>query len=72
MCTGTQLVFPSILFNAEATLQAVHDYKATALHGVPTMFIEELHHPRLKEFDCSHLRTGIMAGTNCSEEICLQ
>jgi fatty-acyl-CoA synthase len=29
------------------------------------MFIAELEHPRFREFDCSSLRTGIMAGAPC-------
>ncbi|WP_249869639.1 AMP-binding protein [Oceanobacillus saliphilus] len=56
-------------FNAEKVLQAVADEKCTALHGVPTMFIAELNHPRLDEFDLSHLRTGIMAGSTCPMEV---
>ena len=39
--------------------------RCTALHGVPTMFIAELEHPRFREFDLSSLRTGIMAGSPC-------
>ena len=35
------------------------------LHGVPTMFIAELEHPRFGEFDLRSLRTGIMAGSPC-------
>lgn len=52
-------------FDAEAVLQAVHQERCTAIHGVPTMFIAELEHPRFKEFDLSSLRTGIMAGAPC-------
>jgi fatty-acyl-CoA synthase len=52
-------------FNAEAVLQAVHQERCTAIHGVPTMFIAELEQPRFKEFDLSCLRTGIMAGAPC-------
>jgi fatty-acyl-CoA synthase len=52
-------------FNAEAVLQAVQQERCTALHGVPTMFIAELEHPRFKEFDLGSLRTGIMAGAPC-------
>jgi len=52
-------------FNAEAVLQAVHQERCTALHGVPTMFIAELEHPRFGEFDLRSLRTGIMAGAPC-------
>jgi fatty-acyl-CoA synthase len=42
--------------------------RCTALHGVPTMFIAELDHPRFAEFDLSRLRTGIMAGSPCPIE----
>jgi fatty-acyl-CoA synthase len=52
-------------FDAEAVLQAVHQERCTAIHGVPTMFIAELEHPRFKEFDLTSLRTGIMAGAPC-------
>jgi fatty-acyl-CoA synthase len=52
-------------FDAGQVLQAVDGEKCTALHGVPTMFISELEHPRFGEFDLSSLRTGIMAGAPC-------
>ncbi|MFD0954792.1 AMP-binding protein [Virgibacillus alimentarius] len=56
-------------FDAEEVLEAVSKEKCTALHGVPTMFIAELNHPRFHEFDLSHLRTGIMAGSTCPIEV---
>ncbi|MFP3490724.1 AMP-binding protein, partial [Staphylococcus sp. SIMBA_130] len=56
-------------FHAEKVLQAVSEEKCTGLHGVPTMFIAELNHPRFHEFDLSHLRTGIMAGSTCPVEV---
>ena len=65
---GVTMVFPGESFDPVATLQAVHDERCTALHGVPTMFIAELDHPRFAEFDLSHLRTGIMAGSPCPVE----
>jgi fatty-acyl-CoA synthase len=43
--------------------------RCTGLHGVPTMFIAELDHPRFAEFDLSTLRTGIMAGSPCPIEV---
>jgi fatty-acyl-CoA synthase len=52
-------------FDALAVLETVSRERCTALHGVPTMFIAELAHPRFKEFDLSSLRTGIMAGSPC-------
>jgi fatty-acyl-CoA synthase len=50
-------------------LQAVQNERCTALHGVPTMFIAELQHPRFEEFDMSTLRAGIMAGSPCPVEV---
>ncbi len=52
-------------FDALQVLQAVHQERCTAIHGVPTMFIAELEHPRFREFDLTSLRTGIMAGAPC-------
>ena len=72
LTTGSQVVLPSPLFNAEKTLEAVQHHRATALHGVPTMFIEELSLPNFSEYDVSGLRTGIMAGSICPEELLLQ
>lgn len=62
---GAAAVFPAEGFDAQATLEAVSAERCTALHGVPTMFIAELDHPRFSEFDLSSLRTGIMAGAPC-------
>ncbi len=66
--TGARMVFPGESFEPLATLQAVAEERCTALHGVPTMFIAELDHPRFAEFDLSCLRTGIMAGSPCPIE----
>ena len=55
-------------FNAELVLQAIHKERATAVYGVPTMFIAELNHPDFDKFDLSGLRTGIMAGSPCPPE----
>ena len=42
---------------------------ATALYGVPTMFIAELALPDFASYDLSTLRTGIMAGSPCPVEV---
>ena len=47
-------------------------HRCTALYGVPTMFIAELHHPMFDLFDMSCLRTGIMAGSLCPVELMKQ
>jgi fatty-acyl-CoA synthase len=56
-------------FEPLAVLETVSGERCTALHGVPTMFIAELEHPRFAEFDLSSLRTGIMAGSPCPTSI---
>ena len=65
LSTGACAVIACEHFDALAILQAVQQERCTALHGVPTMFIAELEHPRFNEFDLSSLRTGIMAGAPC-------
>jgi fatty-acyl-CoA synthase len=67
--TGATMVIPASSFDPEATLLAVQEEACTALHGVPTMFIAELEHPRFSEFKLATLRTGIMAGSPCPVEI---
>ncbi|KAF9332380.1 Fatty-acid-CoA ligase [Linnemannia elongata] len=66
---GAGLMFPSQSFEAEATLRAVHEERATALHGVPTMFLEEMNHPNFAQYDLSSLRTGIAAGSSVPIEV---
>jgi fatty-acyl-CoA synthase len=66
---GATMVYPGPGFDAGATLEAVEAERATALHGVPTMFIAELEHPDFDRFDLSTLRTGIMAGSPCPVEV---
>jgi fatty-acyl-CoA synthase len=55
-------------FDPLLVLAAVQKEKATAVYGVPTMFIAELAHPMFPMFDLSSLRTGIMAGSPCPIE----
>ena len=66
---GSAIVYPNDGFDPLTVLETVQAEKCTGLHGVPTMFIAELDHPRFKEFDLSTLRTGIMAGSPCPTEV---
>jgi fatty-acyl-CoA synthase len=66
---GSTMVFPGEGFEPLETLKAVAGERCTALHGVPTMFIAMLDHPRFAEFDLGSLRTGIMAGAPCPIEV---
>jgi len=69
MSHGATMVFPSPVYDPLSTLAAVQEEKCTALHGVPTMFVTELDHPDFPSFDVSTLRTGIIAGAPCPEEL---
>ncbi|MDN5730327.1 MAG: AMP-binding protein [Yaniella sp.] len=66
---GAAMVLPAQSFNAQQTLAAVEEYQCTSLYGVPTMFIAELALDNLADFDLSSLRTGIMAGSPCPDEV---
>lgn len=66
---GATMIYPGDAFDPETVLQCVAEERATALYGVPTMFIAELGHPNFKEYDLSSLRTGIMAGSPCPIEV---
>lgn len=66
---GATAVYPDDAFDPTSTLETVEAERCTALHGVPTMFIAELDHPRFGDFDLSSLRTGIMAGAPCPVEV---
>ena len=66
---GATIVIPNYTFDAALTLDAVRLERCTSLYGVPTMFIAELGLPDFADYDCSSLRTGIMAGSPCPVEI---
>ncbi len=66
---GATMIYPSEGFEPLAVLEAVQEERATALFGVPTMFIAELEHPEFSRFDLSSLRTGVMAGSPCPVEV---
>src|SRR3954469_1357296 len=66
---GACMVVPAPSFEPAATLAAVAEERCTSLYGVPTMFIAELEDPSFEEHDLSSLRTGIMAGSPCPEQV---
>ena len=69
MTHGSTMIYPNDAFDPLLTLRTVAEEKATALYGVPTMFIALLDQPQRGEFDLSSLRTGIMAGATCPIEV---
>jgi fatty-acyl-CoA synthase len=66
---GATMIYASDGFDPKAVLETVQAERATALYGVPTMFIAELNHPEFASFDLSSLRTGVMAGSPCPVEV---
>ena len=67
--SGATMVFPGEAFDAESTLATVEEEKCTGLHGVPSMFVTQLDSPGFNKYDVSTLRTGIIAGAPCAEEL---
>jgi fatty-acyl-CoA synthase len=59
-------------FEPLIVLASVQKAKATALYGVPTMYIAELTHPMFDMFDLTSLRTGIMSGSLCPVELVIE
>ena len=66
---GSTMIYPNDAFDAELTLKAVAEERASILYGVPTMFIAMLDHPSRQQLDLSTLRSGIMAGATCPIEV---
>lgn len=62
-CSGSKIVFPSPTFNADSTLDAVVKEKATALLGVPAMFLSMLDAQRNSPRRIDTVRTGVAAAS---------
>ncbi|MDR3741720.1 MAG: AMP-binding protein [Terracidiphilus sp.] len=67
--SGAALIFPNWTFDARATLQAVHDERATSVYGVPAMYVAEFGLPEFASYDLTSLRTGMMSGAPCPVEL---
>jgi acyl-CoA synthetase (AMP-forming)/AMP-acid ligase II len=69
---GSAIVFPAEAFDPLASLKAVQEEKATALYGVPTMFLAELElikNGTVPYEGFQYLRTGIAAGSSVPAEL---
>src|SRR5450631_2402068 len=67
--SGAAIVLPNWTFDPHATLQAVHDERATSVYGVPAMYVAEFQLPDFASFDLTSLRTGMMSGAPCPVEL---
>ena len=63
------MLVPSEYFGPEEVLDCVEGERASALYGVPTMFVAELEHETFLGRDLTSLRTGVMAGSPCPIEV---
>jgi fatty-acyl-CoA synthase len=66
---GACMVVPDESFVPCSVLETVQGEGCTSLYGVPTMFRAVLEVNGFDGFDCSSLRTGIMAGAPCPIEL---
>jgi len=62
-------MMPMPYFSPKSSLACIDHEKITCFNGVPTMFIAMLRHEDFPKTDCSHIRTGIMAGSNCPADL---
>ncbi|KAH7230677.1 uncharacterized protein BKA55DRAFT_598861 [Fusarium redolens] len=60
---GSAIMFPLNKFNARETLDAVESEKATALLGIPTIFVSELQQMESQPQNITTVRTGLVAGS---------
>lgn len=67
--SGAAIILPNWTFEPRATLQAIHDERATSVYGVPAMYVAEFQHPEFASFDLTSLRTGMMSGAPCPVEL---
>ena len=68
---GATMVLPSPTFDAERTLSTLAEEACTAVYGVPTMYAAILRLPNFDSYEIQSLRTGIMAGSICPEDLML-
>ena len=69
MMTHGGTLCPMPYFSPKSSLACVTQEKITCFNGVPTMFIAMFNHPDFAKTDFSHMRTGIMAGSNCPPDL---
>lgn len=63
---------PMPYFSPKSSLACINSERITAFNGVPTMFIAMMNHADFAKTDFSHIRVGIMAGSNCPADLMKQ
>jgi fatty-acyl-CoA synthase len=67
--SGAAIILPNWTFDARATLEAIHEERATSVYGVPAMYVAEFALPEFASYDFTSLRTGMMSGAPCPVEL---
>lgn len=67
--SGAAILLPNWTFDARATLEAIHEERATSVYGVPAMYVAEFALPEFAQYDLTSLRTGMMSGAPCPVEL---
>lgn len=65
---GTTMVLIEY-YNTREVLETIDREKCTSAYGVPTMFILMMEHKDFDKYDLSSLRTGVIGGSTCPEQI---
>ncbi|RDB64430.1 AMP-binding protein [Gordonibacter sp. 28C] len=68
---GARIVLPK-RYSPSLILQLIEKEHATVIYGVPTMFIYELDVQKEKKADISSLKTGMVAGAFCPENLMIR
>jgi fatty-acyl-CoA synthase len=58
-------MLPLLFYTPMKVMHTIEYERCTAVHGVPTMFVNILEHLDFDRYDFSSLRTGIMSGSPC-------
>jgi long-chain acyl-CoA synthetase len=62
MTAGAKLIFPVGKFDPEQTMQLIEREKVTIWPAIPTMLHRVVHHPKVKQYDLSSLRSISFGG----------
>jgi long-chain acyl-CoA synthetase len=68
LTAGTKLVFSEGRFDPEQVMRLIQDEKITLWGAIPTMLHRVVHHPKVREYDLSSLRSVSFGGAPTAPE----
>ncbi|CAD5220460.1 unnamed protein product [Bursaphelenchus okinawaensis] len=63
-------VLPCSRYSASQVLDSIAKRRCTALLATPTMFIDLLNEPKVRQYDLGSLKTAIVSGAKCQPRLC--